>query len=76
VRESATLCHTYNTDGRLIIKAKAKECTEEGLESDWETLEINIPRGRFSLNIHNLLMLNFLTNLFSKIKNILGGYYQ
>jgi hypothetical protein len=45
--ESITLCHTYNIDGNFIIKVKAIECTEDGFESDWETLEINIPRAKF-----------------------------
>ena len=45
--EPITLCHTYIIDGNFLIKVKAVECTEEGFESDWEILEINIPRSKF-----------------------------
>jgi hypothetical protein len=44
--EDVEECHTYNAQGTYTIKAKAKECTEDGLESDWATLTVTMPRNR------------------------------
>ncbi len=68
--ESVILCHTYHDKGIFIIKAKVKECTDDGLESAWETLEINIPRSRLLINNHKFLLFDFIINLLTKLKKI------
>jgi hypothetical protein len=69
--ESITLCHTYKIDGNFIIKVKAIECTEDGFESDWESFEVNIPRGKFFpkryfhlISSHNLGLITKICKLF------------
>ncbi|MGF3554164.1 MAG: C25 family cysteine peptidase [Thermoplasmatota archaeon] len=47
--------HTWNTTGNFIIKAKAKDTS--GVESDWATFEITIPRDK-SINGLFLKLLN------------------
>ncbi len=66
--EIVTLCHTYNKQGIFKIEVKAKECTEEGLESDWETLEINIPRNRIFNKISFLDLFEYFTKYITKLK--------
>jgi hypothetical protein len=51
------VCHTYNDQGTFVIKAKGKECTQDGLESDWSELVVTVPRNRA---MTNLLLLRFL----------------
>jgi hypothetical protein len=56
------VCHTYNDQGTYTIKAKAKECTQDGLESEWKERIVNVPRNRaMNLPFLNLLQ-NFLVN--------------
>jgi hypothetical protein len=66
--ESVTLCHIYSDQGTYIIKVKAKECTEDGLESDWGFLEMNIPRSRMFINKFNLLLFMHINDFFTKLK--------
>jgi hypothetical protein len=46
-----------------MIKVKAKECTEDGLESGVATLNFNVPRNRLNkgFNLHFFIdLLRFL----------------
>ncbi len=58
------LSHSW-ASGNYIIKAKAIDIYDA--ESDWTTLEISIPRSRYSLN----LLIKILFERFSKISYIL-----
>ncbi len=49
--EIATITHTWTLKNVYIIKAKAKD--EFGAESDWITLEVNIPRA---ISFNSMLM--------------------
>jgi len=70
--QSVEVCHTYTEENTYIITAKAKECTEEGLESLESTFEVVIPRSKA---VNNPLFQQFIErilNLFPKLIN-LGG---
>jgi hypothetical protein len=60
------VCHTYNDQGTFVIKAKAKECTQDGLESDWAERIVNVPRNRAM----NIPFLNFLQNFLENHPNL------
>ena len=65
------VCHTYSDQGTYIIKAKAKECTIDGLESDWAELSVTMPRNKAIDNpILNFLQQRFL-NLFPILQTLL-----
>ena len=49
--------HTWSEEGTYIIRAKAKDTQEA--ESDWETLEVTMPRNRLLIKS---LFLQFLQN--------------
>ena len=57
------VCHTYYKKGTYIITAKAKECTPDGLESDWATLQVSMPRNKIATD-------NFLSGLFERFPNL------
>ncbi len=40
------VCHRYIKQGKYAIKAKAKECTPDGLESEESTYVVTIPRNK------------------------------
>jgi len=42
--EEITLTHIWDEQGNYIIKAKAKDVY--GLESDWATLEVSMPKNK------------------------------
>lgn len=58
--EEATANHTWNAQGTYTIKAKSKDIN--GLESDWGTLTVTMPRTRAI----NSFFLQFLEKLFEK----------
>ena len=67
--EQVTASHTYLEEGTYIIKAKAKDI--HGFESEWNTLEINMPKKKPYINT---LFLQFLENhphLFPLIRQLL-----
>ena len=65
-----TLNHTWNERGTYIIRAKAKDIYD--FESDWETLEVTMPRGRLLPNILIITLLEKFPNVFSILRYILG----
>lgn len=72
--QSVEECHTYTEQKTYIITAKAKECTEEGLESLESNFEVVIPRSKA---VNNPLFQQFIErilNLFPKLKYLLGIY--
>ena len=65
------VCHTYTDQGTYDIKAKAKECTPEGLESEWSNpLSVTMPRTR-AITSPFLNFLQHHLNLFPILQQIL-----
>jgi hypothetical protein len=62
--EEVVLSNTWTEQGEYTIRAKVKK--ENNLESDWETLEVNIPRDK-SLGFN----FDFLVWLFERFPNAL-----
>jgi len=52
--EEINATHTWNARGNFTIKVKLKDIYEA--ESDWATLEVIIPRDKFSTNLLNLIL--------------------
>ena len=50
--QSLNLSHIYSEKGVFMIKVKAKECTEDGLESGVATLNFNVPRNRLNKGLN------------------------
>ena len=66
------VCHTYSDQGTYDIKAKAKECTQECLESEWsDPLSVTMPRNRILINVLFLRLLERFPNLFPILQQIL-----
>jgi hypothetical protein len=53
--EEFSIAHSWTEKGSYTIKAKVKD--EHGAESDWATLEVNMPRNKI---ISNMLLYRFL----------------
>jgi len=67
--EERIVSHEWENKGSFIIKAKAKNT--EGIETDWSTLEISMPKNRAV----NPLFLRFLEqhpHLFPLLRQLLG----
>ncbi|EMR74673.1 hypothetical protein MBGDF03_00256 [Thermoplasmatales archaeon SCGC AB-540-F20] len=63
--------HTWDFRGIYAIEAKAKDA--QGLESDWGTLEINMPKNKaFNINSFFLRFLELHPNIFPIIRYLLG----
>ena len=60
--------HTWTAQGTYTIKAKARDIY--GVESDWETFVVNIPKGKLVKNIFSNLLYNH-PYLFPIIKSLL-----
>ncbi len=67
--EEISLSHVWEEKGTYIIKAKAKDLFGE--ESEWETLEISIPRIKIINEFLIIKLLKRLTNIFPGLKNLL-----
>jgi len=67
--EEITLSHKWNSKGKWIIQAKAKD--EDGKESDWGSLEVNIPRSR-TRNFNLLYLIEKFFENHPLIKNKIG----
>jgi len=65
--ETITVKHTFATKGTYMIVCKAKDVY--GLESDWGTLEVSIPRTRISF-IYRIL--ERFPNLFPILRHLIG----
>jgi hypothetical protein len=65
------VCHTYTEQGTYTIKAKAKECTQDGLESDWAERIVNVPRNRAYINTPFLRFLQQHPYLFTILQLLL-----
>jgi len=66
--EDITVSHAWDKQGNYIIKSKARDIN--GLESDWGTLEIKIPRYRNSNNIIFKYIIELFTNLYHLLKKL------
>ena len=69
--ETITLNHTWNHRGSFVIQAKAKDIY--GLESDWSTLEVSMPKNKILLSSSLLrlfreLYIQFICHLEEKIR--------
>lgn len=58
--------HSWNEKGTFTIKVKAKDI--KGSESNWKTLEVNIPRNRFIEKTFILRVIDRFLKVFSSIK--------
>ncbi|UCF49177.1 MAG: hypothetical protein JSU91_05355 [Thermoplasmatales archaeon] len=67
--EDFEISHTYLNQGTFTIEAKAKDIN--GAESNFTTLEVNIPRFKQSTHLLRFRLLYHFPNLFSFIKNFL-----
>lgn len=65
--EEVTMNHSWGEKGNFIIRAKAKDIN--GLESDWATMEIKIPRSR-------LLSISLLQKIFGRYIEIFQLFYN
>jgi hypothetical protein len=63
-------CYTYSETGTYTIRVKAKECPD-GLESDWATLEVSMPRNIISINKILQRLLERFPNLFPILRLLL-----
>ena len=69
--EVITVDHTWDFRGVYAIEAKAKDT--RGLESDWGTLEINMPKNKaFNINSFFFRFLELHPNIFPIIRYMLG----
>ncbi len=69
--ETITLNHTWNHRGSFVIQAKTKDIY--GLESDWSTLEVSMPKNKILLSSSLLrlfreLYIQFICHLEEKIR--------
>ncbi len=67
--EVITVNHTWDEKGAYTIKAKAKDT--KGLESDWGTLEVTMPKNKQSTNSLFLWFLQKLIKRFPLLERIL-----
>ena len=58
--EKIEIAHTWTTQGTYIIKAKVKDMY---MESDWGTMEVNMPKD---IRLNNLTILSFLEQLINR----------
>jgi len=61
--------HTWDEQGTYTIEAKAKDTY--GVESDWATLDVTMPRNRTMVNSLFLRLLERFTNLFPILQLLL-----
>ncbi len=67
--EEIELTHTWAKKGTYTVKVKAKDIYDE--ESDWNLLEITVPRNKFIINSIFIRFLEKFTERFPLIKQIL-----
>jgi hypothetical protein len=70
--EKITISHTWGKNDIYIIKAKCKDTS--GLESDWSTLEVSIPKNKpfiYSFKLISWLFERF-PNLFPIMRQMMG----
>jgi hypothetical protein len=67
---TVTVSHTWSEKGMYIIKAKAVD--EYDAESDWGTLEVNMPLGKISAVTVPYQFLQQHQNMFPMLRYILG----
>ena len=74
-REVLSISHFWSLTNTFTIRFKAKDIWDA--ESEWQTLEINIPKNNFNIfkfdifnNNHNNPLLLFLKNLLSNIQKV------
>ena len=64
--EEITQCHSWDTKGTYIIKAKAKDTND--IESDWGDLEVKIPRTRLFSKLLIYKLIEKLSFIFYSLK--------
>jgi hypothetical protein len=68
--EEVIVSHTYHEEGTYIIKAKVKDTSE--VESEWGTLEVNIPRTKNIYNSFIQVLLEKFPNAFLVLRYLLN----
>jgi hypothetical protein len=67
--EEVPFSHTWTEKGTYTVRVKAKDIY--GTESDWSTLEVNMPKLRGFSNIFSLKLFDYLTFLRNVLRNVL-----
>ena len=67
--EEVPFSHTWTEKGTYTVRVKAKDIY--GTESDWSTLEVNMPKLRGFSNIFSLKLFDYLTFLRNVLRNTL-----
>ena len=68
--EDFIIAHSWAAEGDYTVRVKAKD--SQGLESDWETLEVTMPRAKSFSTRFSQRFLDLFQQLSSFIKKILG----
>ena len=68
--QSIEVCHTYTEEGVYTIKVKAVDCPH-GLESDWSTFTVTMPRNKAIYNPFLQFLKNH-PNLFPILRQLVG----
>ncbi|GAI25212.1 unnamed protein product, partial [marine sediment metagenome] len=68
----ATANHTWEEQGKYTIKAKAKD--EHGLESEWGTLEIEMPVNQQVVVLSNQQILKTILQQFLSFRQNIFGF--
>jgi len=68
--EKITSSHQWLQQGNYIIQVKAKDCNEE--ESNWSTLEVNMPKNKPYINTPLLQFLKYNSHLFPLLRQLLN----
>jgi hypothetical protein len=67
-----TFSHTYNKKTEFLIRCKAKDVHDE--ESEWGTLELNIPRNRITNMRSSLVSSDLFANVLRLLRLIMPRY--
>ena len=68
--EKITSSHQWLQQGNYIIQVKAKDCNDE--ESNWGTLEVNMPKNKPYINTPLLQFLKYNSHLFPLLRQLLN----
>jgi hypothetical protein len=52
-----SMSHSWPTSGTYTLRAKAKD--QDGIESDWATMSVTMPKGKIKQNLNHLLQTRY-----------------